>query len=232
MRRNGGTPAPDAGNNIAVRVGGTQAITLSPGHKLETIHDSRPSTEVQNFIKRLVESIAFAVGIDPAILYAPQELGSAAVRFAIAKSKDVIKHRLQDRTAWADRIYQYIISCEVRAGRLEPCPTADWARVKWITSSGWSIDLGRDANSAMALIQSGLMSADDYCLSTSGKTSEEIFAENLHSIGHNLRRAQDAGIDYYLICPPKAGAAAPAIESGETPEKPAESDDDNLNPET
>lgn len=191
---------------IPVRIGETQAITLSAGHKLETIHDSRPSNEVQAFINSLVKSIAYAVGLDPVVLYDSQQMGSASARFVIAKSKDIINQRLADRIVWANKIYQFVLSCEVKAGRLPKCPTENWSAVKWVNTSGWSIDLGRDANSAMALISKGLMSADDYCLSTSGKTSEEIFAENLHAISHNIERAKQAGIDYFLVSAPSAGA--------------------------
>lgn len=80
-----------------------------------------------------MDSIAYAVGVDPVILYRPEDMGSAAVRFSIAKAKDVIQARLSDRIQWANKIYQYILSCEVRAGRLAPCPTENWARVKWIS---------------------------------------------------------------------------------------------------
>lgn len=191
---------------IGARVGETQAITLSPGHRLETIHDNRPSNEVREFIKSLVDSIAYAVGLDPVILYNTQDMGSASARFVIAKSKDVIQQRLNDRIVWANKLYQYILSCEVAAGRLPKCPTENWSKVKWISSSGWSIDLGRDANSAMDLIARGLMSADDYCLSSFGKTSEEIFAENLHSVTHNMERAKQAGVDYYAIAAPQSGS--------------------------
>lgn len=166
---------------IGARIGESQAITLSPGHKLETIHDSRPSNEVQAFIKSLVDSIAFSVGLDPVILYRCEDMGSASTRFVIAKAKDVVKARIADKIQWANKIYQYILSCEVAAGRLRPCPTDKWHAVRWVNSSGWSIDLGRDAKTSIDLITAGLMSADDYCLSSFGKTSEEIFTVSIHA---------------------------------------------------
>lgn len=228
---NGGSTQNTAQNaaqpTLGVSVGGTQAIALSPGHSLSTLHDSRPSNEVQAFITKLVNSIAYAVGIDPCVLFDTNTMGSASARFVIAKCKDVINHRLQDRISWANKIYQYILSCEVKAGRLEPCPVDNWDAVKWINNSGWSIDLGRDANSAMALISKGLMSADDYTLSTSGKTSEEIFTENLHAITHNIERARKAGVDYYMVAAPTAGSTF-IPESVETPAKSETQDDDGL----
>lgn len=198
------TPQP-----LPVSIGGTTAITMSPGHKLETIHDSRPSNEVREFIKQLVHSIAYAVGLDPTILYNPEAMGSASVRFVISKAKDWAKERLNDRIMWANKIYQYILSCEVKAGRLEPCPTDGWNKVKWVNSTKWSIDLGHDTDSAIKLINAGLMDADDFTLSHFGKTTEEIFEANLHNKAHNMQKAEEVGLTYYDICPPQAGAAAP-----------------------
>lgn len=192
---------------MPVQIGGTTAITMSPGHKLETIHDSRPSNEVREFLKMLVHSIAYSVGLDPTILYNPEDMGSASVRFVISKAKDWAKERINDRILWANKIYQYILSCEVKAGRLEPCPTEHWNRVKWVSTPHWSIDLGHDTDNSIKLIDAGLMSMDDYTLSHFGKTSEEIFEENLHAKAHNIERAKAAGVNYYDIIPPKAGAA-------------------------
>lgn len=227
-RGKGNGQSTPAAPMLGARIGESQAITLSPGHKLETIHDSRPSNEVQAFLKSLVDSIAFSVGLDPVILYRSEDMGSASTRFVIAKAKDVIKTRVADKVQWCNKIYQYILSCEVAAGRLRPCPTDRWANVRWVNSSGWSIDLGRDARTSLDLISAGLMSADDYCLSSFGKTSEEIFTENLHSITHNMQRAKEAGVDYYAVASPVSGSTYVPQSSPTVPTKPAEKDDDGL----
>ena len=212
---------------LGTRVGESQAITMSPGHHLELLHDTRPSTEQMNFIRKLIDSIGLAVGIDPVLLFSPQDMNSASVRFVIAKSKDTINQRLQDRINWCQRIYEYILSCEVRAGRLPKCPTDAWNSVRWVASGNWSIDLSHDASSATNLISKGLMSADDFCLTNYGKTSEEIFAENLHSVSHNIERCKEAGIDYYMVAAPNQGATY-IPEQTQVTEKEETTDDDGL----
>lgn len=72
------------------------------------------------------------------------------------------------------------------------------------------------------------MSADDYCLSSFGKTSEEIFTENLHSITHNMQRAKEAGVDYYAVASPVSGSTYVPQSNPTVPTKPAEKDDDGL----
>lgn len=225
----GGTTTQTQTNtqDLGVKIGETRAITLSPGHRLETLHDSRPSNEQMNFVRKLIDSIAYAVGVDPNILYNPSELGSASTRFILAKSRDLITQRLQDRMTWANKIWQFVISCEVAAGRLEKCPTDNWDRVQWVGGQTWSIDLGRDANSAMQLIAQGLMSADDWCIQNFGKSHEEIFEQNLHSISHNMAKAQEAGIDYFAVAAPNAGSTYIPEEVNAT-EKEETSDEDGI----
>lgn len=167
------------------------------------------------------------MGLDPVLLFECEKMGSASTRFILAKARDIVEQRLQDRLKWANTIYQYIISCEVRAGRLDACPGTGWDNVKWVHNSAWTIDNGRDTNSALALIRAGLMSADDYTLAQCGKTSEEIFAENLHATAHNIQRAQAAGVDYYMIAAPAAGATT-IPDRVEPPAQAESADDDGL----
>lgn len=226
---NNDTPTPATAtpsNALPVRVDGAQAISLSPGHRLETIHDSRPSNETQNFLKSLVNALAYSVGLDPVLLYECEKMGSASTRFILAKARDIVEQRLQDRLKWANTLWQFIVSCEVKAGRLDPCPADDWASVKWVHNSAWTIDRSA-SNDALNLIRAGLMSADDYTLSQCGKTAEEIFAENLHATAHNIERAKAAGVDYYLIAAPQSGATI-IPDKVDTPKKEESADDDGL----
>lgn len=220
----GETPAPPPPPAPLV-VDGMKAVTLTPGHKLETVHDSRPSTEVRNFAKDLVDAIAHSVGLDPEILYRAKEMGSASVRFVIAKAKDWARPRIADKELLCNRIWQHVIACEVAAGRLRPCRDyeGEWD-VKWIGTGKWSIDLGRDAASAINLINSGLMSANDYTLETSGMTREEIVREAAHDYAAGQELCEQMGITLAQLFPglpgqtvqPAGGADAPRDTEPET----------------
>lgn len=183
--RNGGTAGNASNAPLPLILGGVQATTLSAGHKLELLTDKRPSNETRAFINDLVNSIAYSVGLDASLLYHPENMGSASVRFTIAKAKDWAEARLEDRKIWCNRVYQHIISNEIAAGRLRPCKDLDNPyAVKWVNKSHWSIDLGRDAASAIKLVDAGLLDADDYTLATCGKTVEEIAKNKLHTLTH------------------------------------------------
>lgn len=193
---------PPAAPPPPITINGVNAITMSPGHKLETIHDTRPSNETRNFARDLVDSIAYSVGLDPEILYRVKDMGSASVRLCIAKAKDWAKPRIHDKELLCTRIWQHVIACEVAAGRLRPCRDYDgmWD-VKWVGTGKWSIDLGRDAQSAINLINSGLMSANDYTLETVGMTREEIIAEAVHDYVHGQELAAAHGITLAQLFP-------------------------------
>lgn len=71
------------------------------------------------------------------------------------------------------------------------------------------------------------MSADDFTLSQYGKTSEEIFNENLHSYSHNRERAEKAGYSYFDICPPRVGATYTGEEEAKQHTKEEQTTDDD-----
>lgn len=219
MLRNGGTmgvqncPCTDQPPVSPLMVNGVSALTLSPGHDLKTIADTRPSNEVRNFAKDLVDSIAHSVGLDPEILYRVKEMGSASVRFCIAKCKDWTRPRVYDKENLCNRIWRHIISCEIAAGRLRTCNDIDsMFDVRWIQNSKWSIDLGRDANSAINLMREGLMSREEFCLENYGKTYEEVIGSNIRSIANTIKVCKEFGIDLLSVIPGEAGSL-PIVQS-------------------
>lgn len=211
MLRNGGTMGGAVAEETPyspLRINGVSALTLSPGHDLKTITDNRPSNEVRNFARDLVDSIAHSVGLDPEILYRVKEMGSASVRFCIAKCKDWTRPRIYDKEALCNRIWKHIISCEIAAGRLRPCKDMDsMFDVRWVTNGKWSIDLGRDANSAISLIREGLMSRDEFCLENYGKTYDEVMESNIRSMSEAMERCKAMGIELSLVMPGQVGSA-------------------------
>lgn len=198
-------PAPEP--VAPVRVNGVNAITMTPGHDLKTIHDTRPSTETRNFVKDLVDSIAYGVGLDPEILYRVKEMGSASVRFSIAKAKDWARPRIEDKTIMCDRIWQHVISCEIAAGRLRPCKDMESAySVEWVGNNHWSIDKGRDANASIALVREGMMSKDQYCLENYGMTYEEVLTDNARSARKLIDLATELNVPLTIIEPGQVGS--------------------------
>lgn len=226
MLRNGGGNACACGDTQQpaynpLTINGVNAVTLSPGHDLKTLQDNRPSNEVRAFAKDLVDSIAYSIGLDPEILYRVKEMGSASVRFSIAKTKDWARPRIFDKELVCNRIWQHIVSCEIAAGRLRTCNDINsMFDVQWIGTGNWSIDRGRDASSAISLVREGLMSREQYCLENYGRSFAEISVENIQNIKQMMDAANNLQVPIQLIIPGQAGSqpyieGEPSVENNE-----------------
>lgn len=153
-----------------------------------------------------MDSLAYSVGLDPEILYRVKEMGSASVRFSIAKAKDWARPRIQDKEMLCQRIWEHIISCEIAAGRLRPCRDKRTAYdCQWVGTGNWSIDRGRDASSAISLVREGLMSRDQYCLENYGTTFEEITRENISNLKTLVDVSAEMGVPIQLVIPGQPG---------------------------
>lgn len=212
MLRNGGTMGGGTADvpqpvQSPLNVNGVRALTMSPGHDLKIVADNRPSNEVRNFARDMVDSIAHSVGLDAEILYRVKELGSASVRLLIAKCKDWARPRIDDKRRLCQRIWQHVIADEIASGRLRPCRDIDTMfDCQWVGKSQWSIDLGRDASSAISLIREGLMSKQDYALEFFGKSYDEIAAENAAATRALIDACKAYGVDIQAVMPGQVGS--------------------------
>lgn len=205
-RRQGGAPCK-AREEQPLIIDGVKAISLEPGRKLETLHNTNPSNETRTFVKDLIRNLAFAVGLDPEVLYDVNALGSGAIRFSLAKCRDWARTRNYDREVWANRIYQHIIASEIEAGRLQPCKYAeDTYNVQWILRNEWSIDLRHDAQAFIALYDKGLVTGDEWSLSHYGMTFEEVAEKRADEFIHIKEIADRYGLPVSLLIPNTAGS--------------------------
>lgn len=204
-------------------IDGVKAISLEPGRDLKTLHNANPSNEVRQYVRDLINSLAYSVGIDPQILFNPETLGSASTRFILAKAKDWARTRLYDREQWANRIYQHVIACEIDAGRLSPCQYAEEQyNVTWINRTEWSIDLGHDTNAFISLVNAGLADANQWTLSHYDMTVEEIAERTAHDKAHIKLIADNYGLPYEALLPNAVGGTP--IEWDTTPPLPSDTE--------
>lgn len=205
QRRNGGPIKVE--EEQPLYIDGVKAISLEPGRKLETLQNHNPSNETRAFVKDLLRNLAFSVGLDPEVLYDVNSLGSGAIRFSLAKSKDWARTRNYDREVWANKIYQHIIACEIEAGRLAPCKFAEETfNVEWILRNEWSIDLRHDAQAFLNLYNQGLVTGDYWTLSHYGLTLEEVAAKRADEMLHIREVAESFGLPIEALIPNQLGS--------------------------
>jgi capsid protein len=187
-------------------IDGVKAISLEPGRKLETLHNTNPSNEIRAFIKDLIRNLAYSLGIDPEVLFYSGDLGGASIRFSLAKAKDFARTRNYDRQVLANRIYQHIISCEIDAGRLKPCKYAEETyNVEWIMRNEWSVDLRHDAQAFISLYNQGLVTGDVWTLSHYGMTFEDVMKKRADEFAHAKMIADEYGLPINLLIPNQLG---------------------------
>ena len=198
-------PAPEP----PLVIDGVKAISLAPGRDLKMLHNSNPSNEVRAFVKDRTQALAYGLfGIDPALAFDPSALGSASVRFMLAKAKDAATRLNEDRKPWATRIWQHIIASAIAAGRLRTCrdPQNMWTPV-WLARNEWSIDLRHDVNSFISLRDAGLAGGDIFTLSHYDLTMEEVTELRAEELANILAAAQRHNIPPELLIPTRPGAS-------------------------
>ena len=213
--RSGGEPAPRIGGRqvpspdgtpISVLGTGMQVTPLPPGRKVEPIADNRPSTQVQEFWRYLTDAIAMAAGLDERSVFASDNIGSAATRFLLEKTSRWIASRHADQRPLVNRMYEYVISCEIAAGRLRPCRAAAWKNVRWIAPRDMTIDTARVASAQINLVREGLADANDFTLRTQQKTVAEIARQRASDLARVKLYAAENGIAPAELMPGSVGA--------------------------
>lgn len=123
---------------------------------LKTIADERPHPNKLDLLRWLVRDIAWGLGVSPDILWDLSGIGSVGVRYLMADTRRWItgQQRILERDC--QRIYTYMISCGIQAGRI-PKPKGDrWFRCVWQPQADMTVDVGREGALAIKQLEVGL----------------------------------------------------------------------------
>lgn len=173
---------------------GLQITAIPEGRDIKPIADTRPSTQVMQFVDFLVSNIAWASGIDAEVLFYSQKLGSGGVRFSLEKLHKWQEERLADKEVLCNSIYCHIIACEMTAGRLRPCKDANWRNVLWVPTRDMTIDTARVATAQINLSREGMADADDFTLRTTGRTVKQLARNKAANLAYMKRLCKEYGL--------------------------------------
>ena len=179
--------APD-GRKVEQVMGGPTIHRLPPGRDLKVIADNRPSPNVIALLEHLMNEVAYGIGLSPALLWEPDKLGSGGIRFVMQKLKRWLKIRHAYRKIWCVKVWRYAMAREMALGRLRMCRDPHWIKCLWTPMSDMTIDLGREGNLMINLVDSALADQDAWCLANYGCTYEEILRNKIR----NLKMAKEA----------------------------------------
>jgi len=209
---------PD-GRRVEQVLGGPTVHQLPPGRDLKVLTDNRPSPNVMALLKHLMDEVAYGIGLSPALLWEPDKLGSGGIRFVMQKMKRWLKIRHAYRQMWCVRVWRFMLAREMALGRLRLCRDPHWVRCLWTPMSDMTIDLGREGNLMINLVDSALADQDGWCLANYGCTFEEIVNNKIR----NLKMAKEAcarnGLTLQEVIPgANRGGVAAAAEKPEDEE--------------
>lgn len=150
-----------------LRINGTQVVSLSPGHNLQTLNDQRPAQNLQSHMRTLRDSMALSVGL-PACMVYDVDGTTADARMSLQRLR---LWRLS-RIAELKRVAEFLEFC-LRA-RCEARGQSVPESVQWVPTPDPSIDIARDGQLVADLAPLGLADADAYALAATGRTRQEL----------------------------------------------------------
>ena len=184
--------------------------SLPAGVKIETINDSRPHPNQQNFLDYLIRDISLGFGVLPDVLWDIAKAGGTGVRYAMADMQafaEPWQNQVISQYAWP--IYSYIIACAIESGELDKPKDSDWTRVRWIKPARRTIDLGRDGRMFSELKARGDISQEDMSEWIGGDW-KELYDDRLREFQYQQEICAKAGVEWAHVF----GNTAAAVEMG------------------
>lgn len=118
---------------------------LQPGQQLKFNGASNPHPNQLNLLDYLIRDVAWGANVSPELLWNITALGGANTRFVLADAQsfiDVAQQQLVDDKEQLET--EFILACEMQAGRLRPCLDPEWWKAIWIPPPRLTVDFGRD----------------------------------------------------------------------------------------
>ncbi|MEG0587830.1 MAG: phage portal protein, partial [Akkermansia sp.] len=100
----GKTEITDDGRKVEAVIGGTKVVRLDPGRDLKILNDPRPSPNVMALVRHLMDEVAYGIGLTPSILWDPDKVGSAGIRYVMQRLKRWLKLKYVYRQQWCNRV--------------------------------------------------------------------------------------------------------------------------------
>ena len=185
--------------------GSSQIPDLAPGQSLKILHDSRPSQNVQDFIKGLQNECAYGFGLSPEVLLDISSLTSAGVRFVLDRASRWIELRQLALEEWCRRVWVYVLAKEMKAGRLPYPPEGlEWWAVEWTPLRDLTIDRGKNRE-AVDEVKSGMGTHSSYWRRKGGDWKDAA-RQRVAEEKYHQELCRELGVEYDRVFPPMPGA--------------------------
>jgi hypothetical protein len=151
--RAGGAPTvkvntPDGPIEIEQIYGAGELPALGPGQTIKFNGATNPHPNQLGLLEHLIRETSWGLpfgGVSPDLLWNIAALGGANTRFVLADAQGFIdagQQALVDDKEQAEM--EFILACEMQAGRLRACQDPEWWKALWIPPPRITVDFGRD----------------------------------------------------------------------------------------
>lgn len=199
---------------------GSGVPQLKPNEKIESFRSEHPNNTFEPFLSFLMRDVAWSMGIAPEVLFAMVNMGSASVRFVLEDANFFFKE-IQGiiREQFCRPFYTFWLWSEIEAGRISH-PGNDWWRVNFVAPKSPSIDLAKDGQLYMKMVQSGMMSRKRY-FSMMGWNPEDEMQSIVDGVLDMKELCAEAGLKMSEVIAPLPGTPVPAggAYEGEDPDE-------------
>ena len=185
---------------------GAAIAYMAEDEGIDLLQSERPSPNLLAFVEFLYREIAIGLGLPLEIVYKLQELGGATARAALEDAQwlfDMVQDKVVMRHA--RRFYIWDTANAIMKGELPMCEDPEWWAAAWRGPAKLTVDLGRSADAAIALMRNAALSHVRYYEERNQDPYEEMeeeieFRKWLHE------RCTAAGVEYSELIEPTPGA--------------------------
>jgi hypothetical protein len=193
---------------------------LKPGEKVESLINSHPSGNMQQFLGTLKEEIAVGLGFSSQFLFDATDAGGANQRWILEEAAGAIDEIRDIITqSFAAPFWRFWIWQEIQAGRL-PIPNdgSDWWRVEFTPPARLSVDWSREGRLMSDLLLRGQISPQRYYalqgLDADTQDSDIIrFAARRKKLVQEIAKEEGVELTTAEVFPPAPGS--PVSVSGD-----------------
>ncbi len=149
--------------NLERIYGAGEIPLLQPGQQIKFNGASNPHPNQLNLLDYLIRDVAWGANVSPELLWNITALGGANTRFVLADAQgfiDVGQQQLIDDKLQLEA--EFILACEMAAGRLRPCTDPEWWKAIWIPPPRITVDFGRDGKLHLEQVKSGALTFRRY----------------------------------------------------------------------
>lgn len=144
--------------NLERIYGGGEIPNLQPGQSIKFNGATNPHPNQLTLLDYLIRDVAWGANVSPELLWNITALGGANTRFVLADAQGFIdcgQQQLIDDKLQLET--EYILACEMAAGRLRPCRDPEWWKALWIPPPRITVDFGRDGKLYLEQLKSGAL---------------------------------------------------------------------------